>query len=127
MGTTMAKVPLRALLQHLRRVVGPQDGGLTDAHLLERFITERDEAAFEVLVWRHGPMVLSVCRRVLRQEQDAEDAFQATFLTFVRKAPSISKRQAVAGWLYKVAYRAALEAKRLAAKRNIREQRQTGT
>src|SRR5437588_6074657 len=98
MGTTMAKAPLRALLEHLRRIVGPQDGGLTDAHLLQRFVNDRDEAAFEVLVWRHGPMVLNLCRRVLHHEQDAEDAFQATFLTFVRKARSISKRQAVAGW-----------------------------
>src|SRR5439155_8436824 len=79
-----------------------------------------------VLVWRHGPMVLSVCRRVLRHEQDAEDAFQATFLTFVRRARSIAKRQAVASWLYKVAYRIALEAKALASKRSVREKQNTG-
>src|SRR6266852_5131133 len=120
MGLDMAR-ELRALLQHLRRIVGPQAGGLADAHLLDRFVNGRDEAAFEVLVWRHGPMVLSVCRRVLRHEQDAEDAFQATFLTLVRKAHSIGKRQALASWLYKVAFRIALEAKTLAAKRKLRE------
>jgi RNA polymerase sigma factor (sigma-70 family) len=124
----MAAVQLRALLQHLRRIVGPGgSGGLTDAHLLERFVNERDEAAFEVLVWRHGPMVLSVCRRVLRHEQDAEDAFQATFFTFVRKARAIGKRQSVASWLYKVAFRISLEAKRLASKRSVREKQHTAT
>src|SRR5947209_6604584 len=72
---------LRTVLRHLRRVVGPpQAGGLSDAELLDRFVTRRDEAAFEVLVWRHGPLVLNVCRRVLRHHHDAEDAFQATFL-----------------------------------------------
>jgi RNA polymerase sigma factor (sigma-70 family) len=117
----MARAQLGALLQHLRRMVGPRAGGLTDADLLERFVSDGDEAAFEVLVWRHGPMVQSVCRRVLRQEQDAEDAIQATFLTLVRKARSIAKRQSVASWLYKVAYRIALEAKTLASKRQKRE------
>jgi RNA polymerase sigma factor (sigma-70 family) len=92
-------------------------GMLPDAQLLERFVSQRDETAFEVLVWRHGPLVLRLCRRVLRHEQDAEDAFQATFLMLVRKARSIGKRQAVASWLYKVAYRIALQAKARAIKR----------
>ncbi len=126
MGRGMAR-ELRALLQHLRRIVGPRAGGLADAHLLDRFVNGRDEAAFEVLVWRHGPMVLSVCRRVLRHEQDAEDAFQATFLTLVRKGHSIGKRQAVASWLYKVAYRIALEANMLASRRKLREKQDAGT
>jgi RNA polymerase sigma factor (sigma-70 family) len=92
-------------------------GILPDAQLLERFVSQSDEAAFEVLVWRHGPLVLRLCRRILRHEQDAEDAFQATFLMLVRKARCIGKRQAVASWLYKVAYRIALEAKARATKR----------
>jgi RNA polymerase sigma factor (sigma-70 family) len=96
-------------------------GGLSDAQLLQRFIFERDEAAFEVLVWRHGPKVLGICRRILRHEQDAEDAFQATFLILVHKAASIGKRQAVSCWLYRVAYRVALRARRRAAKRAARE------
>src|SRR5690349_17651249 len=107
----MGRASLRAILQQLRRMTGCPGGALTDTQLLERFLSAQDEAAFEVLVWRHAPMVLSVCRRVLQHEQDAEDAFQATFLILARKARSIGKRQAVAGWLYKVAYRNALEAK----------------
>jgi RNA polymerase sigma factor (sigma-70 family) len=97
-----------------------QAGGLSDAALLERFVAERDEAAFEVLVWRHGPKVLNLCRRLLRQEQDAEDAFQAAFLVLARKAGSIGKRQALAGWLYRVAYRVALRAKGSALRRRER-------
>ncbi|HZY88219.1 MAG TPA: sigma factor, partial [Gemmataceae bacterium] len=93
----------------LRRVSGaacpPQTGGVSDAALLERFVRRGDEAAFELLVWRHGPMVLGVCRRVLRHEQDAEDAFQATFLVLARKAAEAGRRGSLGGWLYTVAYR----------------------
>jgi RNA polymerase sigma factor (sigma-70 family) len=99
------------LLRHLRRVVDPgAAGGPTDAQLLERFVQGRDEAAFELLVWRHGAMVRNVCLRVLRREHDAEDAFQATFLTLARKASAIGQRASVGSWLYKVAYRVALRA-----------------
>jgi cobalt-zinc-cadmium efflux system membrane fusion protein len=105
----MATRQLSTFLHRLRRAVAGRDGaGLSDTQLLERFVRGRDEAAFEVLVWRHGPMVLAVCRRLLRRAQDAEDAFQATFLVLLRKAAAIGKREAVAAWLYKVAYRAAL-------------------
>src|SRR5205814_6651075 len=92
------------------------DGGLSDAALLERFAVSRDEAAFEVLVWRHGPMVLGVCRRALGKHHDAEDAMQATFLALARQAGSIGKRASLAGWLYRVAYRTALRARRQAGK-----------
>jgi RNA polymerase sigma factor (sigma-70 family) len=93
----------------LRRVCGRlEPGGLADAQLLERFAKDRDEAAFEVLVWRHGGLVLGVCRRVLRNPADVEDVFQATFLTLVRKAGSIRRSESLAGWLYRVAYRIAL-------------------
>src|SRR5262249_11405186 len=78
-------------------------------------------AAFEALVRRHGPMVLGVCRRVLRDADDADDAFQATFLVLVRKSASIARRELLANWLYGVAYRAALEARSAAARRGARE------
>jgi RNA polymerase sigma factor (sigma-70 family) len=119
----MASGRLPTVIQYLRRLGSSQaSGGLSDAQLLDRFLTQRDEAACEVLVWRHAPLVWSVCRRVLRHEQDAEDAFQATFLTFVRKAGSLGKREAVGSWLYKVAYRVALEARARAVKRAAHEQ-----
>src|SRR5262249_43491990 len=79
---------------------------------------DRDEAAFELLAWRHGPLVLGTCRRLLSHPQDAEDAFQATFLALVRKAASIGRRESVAAWLHKVAYRVALAAR--AARRRAR-------
>jgi RNA polymerase sigma factor (sigma-70 family) len=108
----MAHERLRNTLQHLRRTFD-EDGadGLSDAQLLDRFLRQRDQAAFELLVWRHQRMVLTVCRRVLDDVHDAEDAFQATFLILVRKADSIGRREAVASWLYKVAYRCALRAR----------------
>jgi RNA polymerase sigma factor (sigma-70 family) len=107
----MASSRLNVLLQQLRGFVRPPDDGVTDAQLLSRWLTSRDEAAFELLVWRHGPTVLGVCQRLLRRSQDIEDAFQATFLVFLRKAQTIGKGNAVAGWLYQVAYRVALQSR----------------
>ena len=98
--------------------------GLTDGQLLERFATRRPEAAeaaFETLVNRHGPMVLRVARGVLRDPRDVEDAFQATFLVLVRKAPTISDRELLGPWLHGVARRVALKARGVAARRNKRE------
>jgi DNA-directed RNA polymerase specialized sigma24 family protein len=76
----------------------PDSGGITDAQLLECFVTRRDEVAFEALVRRHGPMVLGLCRRLLRNPQDAEDAFEATFLVLVRKAASIRQCELLGNW-----------------------------
>jgi RNA polymerase sigma factor (sigma-70 family) len=95
--------------------------GLDDAQLLERFVGRHDEAAFETLLRRHGPMVFGVCRRMLRDPQDAEDAFQATFLVLIRKAPSLADRRLVGNWLYGVAYRTALKARGRAARRHRRD------
>ncbi len=95
--------------------------GMTDGQLLDGFVARRDEAAFAALVRRHGPMVLGVCRRVLRHAQDAEDAFQATFLVLARKAVAIGRRELLGNWLYGVAYRTALDARAAAARRRTRE------
>jgi RNA polymerase sigma factor (sigma-70 family) len=113
------------VLQHIRRLAGPRTAGPADAQLLERFTTQRDEAAFAALVRRHGPMVLNVCRSVLHHEQDAEDAFQATFLLLARKAEAIRQPGAVAGWLAEVAYRVAVKAQADAARRRAQERRAT--
>jgi RNA polymerase sigma factor (sigma-70 family) len=107
----MTSEPIRLLLQQFHRLAAPGAGGLTDAQLLERFVADKDEAAFEVLVWRHGPLVYRVCRRLLHHREDVEDAFQATFLTLVRKAAAIRNRAAVGGWLHQVAHRVALRAR----------------
>jgi RNA polymerase sigma factor (sigma-70 family) len=109
-------------LRGVRSAVLSRDGaGLTDGQLLACFMERRDSAAFEALLRRHGPMVLGVCRRVLGDCHDAEDAFQAVFLVFVRKAGSIAPREAVGGWLYGVAYRTALEARNKRGRRRARE------
>jgi RNA polymerase sigma factor (sigma-70 family) len=100
------------------RLVGDE---LTDGELLARFAATRDEAAFAALVARHGPMVLGVCRRVLGHRQDAEDAFQATFLVLAQKAAAIRQRNSIGCWLYGVAYRAALTAAAANARRRSRE------
>lgn len=84
---------------------------LSDAQLLERFAEQQDEAAFHALVRRHGTMVWSVCRRVLVREQDAEDAFQATFVVLAKKAAAIRKPELLGAWLFGVARRAALKAR----------------
>lgn len=114
--------PNRILQRFCRAVIVQNGGNLTDEQLLECFVSRRDEVAFEALVRRHGPMVLGVCRRVLRNLQDAEDAFQATFLVLVRKATSISQRERLGNWLYGVAYRTALAAKAENVRRRVREQ-----
>jgi RNA polymerase sigma factor (sigma-70 family) len=108
---------LRSVFRRLRRLTDPGGDGVCDADLLERYARSRDEAAFELLLWRHGPMVLGVCRRLLRRREDAEDAFQATFLTLVRKAGSVRRGGAVGAWLYRVAYRVALRMRATAAPR----------
>src|SRR5256714_1844554 len=122
----MATSEASEIIQHLRKTVLLQDGAdLTDGQLLEFFLIRRDEAAMEVLVRRHGPMVWGVCRRVLRDHHDAEYAFQATFLVLVRRAGSIASRELLANWLYGVAHQTALKARATTAKRKGRERQVT--
>ncbi len=95
--------------------------GLGDGQLLERYLTDRDEEAFEALVDQHGPMVLGLCRRILRDPRDIEDAFQATFLVLVQKAPGIRDGNLLSKWLYGVAYRVARRARSRTLRRRDRE------
>jgi RNA polymerase sigma factor (sigma-70 family) len=113
---------LSGVLCSLRLRAAPRDApGVSDAELLERYERTHDEAAFELLVWRHSRMVLGVCRRILRDEHAVEDAFQAAFLALARRAGSIRRRQSVGGWLYRVAYRVALDSRARAARQAMRE------
>jgi RNA polymerase sigma factor (sigma-70 family) len=117
-GDTLGEV-----IRRIGRSVGLQsDLALTDAQLLARFVKGRDEPAFAALVVRHGPMVLGVCRRLVRDAQEAEDAFQATFLVLARKAAVIQRQPLLAGWLYGVAYRVAVRLRGQTIRRRTREQ-----
>src|SRR5262249_37815650 len=121
-ATNMTATQAHAVLRHLREFVATEGtGALTDRQLLEQFTTRHEEAAFAALVRRHAPLVLGVCRRVLRHEQDAEDAFQATFLVLARKANEVGRQGSVAGWLHRVAYHAALRARARATGREQHE------
>src|SRR5689334_11109330 len=113
-----------AVLRHLRKLVAsPGLDTLSDGQLLERFITSQEEVAFAALVRRHGPLVLGVCRRLLRSRADAEDAFQATFIILFRRARALDRRGSLAGWLYTVAYHVALRTRAVAARRRLQERR----
>ena len=111
----------KSIIRHIRRMVLRDAKGLTDGQLLELFLVQNDEAAFEALVRRHGPMVLAVCRRVLKNQHDAEDAFQASFLVFIRRAASIAKPELLGNWLYGVAYRTAMKARVATSRRRAKE------
>src|SRR5262245_33138362 len=116
---------LRDLITRLRH--GGDAAGLSDAQLLARFAAYRDEAAFELLVWRHGGLVLGAAKRLLGDEVDAEDAFQATFLTLARKAGSVRRGEALAAWLHQVVCRIARRERNRRALRRVVEQRLIGT
>src|SRR5437660_1104144 len=118
----MATRAMNTVLDRLRRAASLREAGrLSDGDLLDCYVREHNEAAFEALVRRHGPMVLGVCRRILQNGHDAEDAFQATFLVLVRKAASVLPRDRVGGWLHGVAYHAALKARAVAVRRRAKE------
>jgi RNA polymerase sigma factor (sigma-70 family) len=114
----MTHGPLRTILRHLHRTTA---GASTDAALLERFRTDRDPAAFEVIVRRHGPMVWGVCRRGVACDADADDAFQATFLVLAKRPENVRKPDALASWLHGVAGRVVQKSRGLAARRSAVE------
>jgi RNA polymerase sigma factor (sigma-70 family) len=119
---TRSMDPLNRLVRHVRRAALMRAPCvLSDGRLLESFLVCRDEASFAMLVKRHGPMVLGVCRRIIGNLHDAEDAFQAVFLVLARKAGSIVPRDLVGNWLYGVAYRTALQARDRLGRRRARE------
>jgi RNA polymerase sigma factor (sigma-70 family) len=118
----MPTSPMIAVLQQLRSASLAKCGvELTDGQLLKCFVEQRDTGAIASLVWRHGPMVWSVCRRVLRNDHDAEDAFQATFLVLIRRSAYVVPREMVGNWLYGVAYQTARKARGTIGKRQARE------
>jgi RNA polymerase sigma factor (sigma-70 family) len=118
----MAKDHWANVSRGLRKLAAASSGiALTDAQLLESFLAHGDNAAFETLVARYGPMVLGLCRRVLRHSHDSEDAFQATFLVLVRKAGALKRRESVGNWLYGVAYRTAMQARTRKKRREFKE------
>lgn len=119
----MAQGQLKNVIGYLVGLArGPVGGELSDRDLLRRFAVERDQEAFSALVRRHGPLVLGVCRRLLRQEQDAEDVFQAVFGLLARKADSPFWHETIGNWLYGVAYRLALRARSQATVRRRHEE-----
>src|SRR5262245_14254293 len=120
----MARAESRAVIQQICKMAGaPVPEAAADGQLLQRFVAQGDEAAFATLVQRHSALVYAVCRRVLRQTQDAEDAMQATFLVLARKAGSIHKRRSVGSWLHGVALRTALSARKSAMRRRKHEEK----
>jgi len=118
----MARWPILKLIEHLRHSAAKSTTEqMSDVRLIQRFAADRDEAAFEVLVQRYGPMVFGVCLRVLGNAHDAEDAFQATFLVLAKKARSLARQELVGNWLWGVAYRTAKRAQADAARWHARE------
>ena len=118
----MANGQLSGVLRYIRQLVGTgASGDRTDGQLLDAFARNSDPNAFDALVRRYASLVWGACRRILRDEHEAEDAFQGTFLVLVRKAPVLDRRGSLANWLYTVAYHLALRARLQAARRRLEE------
>ena len=98
------------------------DSTMTDVELLERFVDHNDRQAIAAIIARHGPVVMGACRRILKNEHDASDAFQVTFLVLLKKASSLGHYSTLAGWLYNVAHRVSMKSKSQSYRRQNREQ-----
>jgi RNA polymerase sigma factor (sigma-70 family) len=120
-AVVVSKSETASILSHLFLVAADGDGRPTDRELVAHYSDRRDQGAFALLFQRHGPMVLAVCRRVLGHAQDAEDAFQAVFIVLARKARSLRGTEVLGRWLYGVAHRVALRARRANARRRKHE------
>jgi RNA polymerase sigma factor (sigma-70 family) len=119
----MAGIPLHTVLEHFRRLhPAGNEAERSDRELLHSFVTENNQEAFAMVLTRHAPLVWGVCRRILGHQQDAEDAFQATFLTLARRARSTRWRASVSNWLYTVAHRLAVRARQRRQQQRLREQ-----
>src|SRR5687767_8695871 len=124
----MPSETVHPVLHFIRQIVAKEKAeGKSDAELLDSFVSEHEEASFAAILRRHGPMVLAVCRRLLSNTHDAEDAFQATFLVLVRKAGSSGRPKLLANWLHGVAYNTALKARSRRVSRIRRESPLTDT
>lgn len=121
----MATTQMNLFVQHLRKTVLRNGFGITDGQLLDSFVRQKDDEALAALVRRHGPMVWGVCCRLLYSHQDAEDAFQATFLVLVQKAATLPDNEMVGNWLFGVARQTAVRMRAIAAKRGVRERQVT--
>lgn len=118
----MASGQVSAVVRQIERLfTAGSVTGMSEGQLLERFVARRDEAAFAALVARYGPMVLGVCRQMLHDPNDVDDAFQATFLVLVRKAGTLRNRDLLGNWLYGVAYKVAHRARTVKARRHATE------
>jgi RNA polymerase sigma factor (sigma-70 family) len=118
----MGRNPAEVAVARIRTLVSTQQAkGQSDGELLRAYALENDQAAFGVLVKRHGPLVFGVCKRVLHHEQDSQDSFQAVFIVLAKKAASLRKHHSLAGWLHQVGHRVALAARRAAIRRRRHE------
>src|SRR5262245_33422080 len=120
----MATPSLGTFLRQLKRTMSAETlAGSSDVELVERFRRSRDDAVFQVILDRHGPMVFQVCRRALSSQADIEDAFQATFLTLIRRGHTIRRHASLGSWLHGVAHRTALKLRTQSDRRKRREKR----
>src|SRR5262245_13198775 len=118
----MAAAHLGAFLRQLTRHISRAQADQSDRQLIEQILARWDESALAVLIGRHGPMVYRVCQRVLQQEQDTEDAFQATWIVLAQKLHTVRKHDSLASWLHGVAHRLSLKARTQANLRRRHEQ-----